>query len=190
MELLYRTALIVTPKRRFLEWANGLPDTDEPMTAAELTSLRAIYLGAVGDSPPPLDELIDIYWEEIFEQFLDGWVLDESLWPANRTPHVFRDWFHVEVVDAVQDMDPGEPVTIHEHERTRCAVCDSDLTADAIAVASFADRHHERMTISELELVRARGKADDPSQHFIAFRCCREECAKELEASLEQAWNE
>jgi len=189
MELLYRTALVVTPKRRFLEWANGLPGAGEPMMAAELPSLRAIYLGAVGDIPPPLEELIDIYWEEIFEQFLDGWVSDESLWPANRTPHVFRDWFHVEVIETVHDMDPGEPVTIREHEQTRCAVCDSDLTAEAIAVVIFTDRHHRRMTIPELETADSNESADDPNRPLMVFRCCREECAREIEAGLEEASN-
>lgn len=38
VELLNRIALIVTPKRRFLEWVNRLPDAGKPLTIEEAAS--------------------------------------------------------------------------------------------------------------------------------------------------------
>ena len=49
MELLNRAALIVTPKRRFLEWVNRLPDAGRPLTIDEARSLRMVYLAATGE---------------------------------------------------------------------------------------------------------------------------------------------
>jgi len=188
VELLNRTAVIVTPKRRFLEWINRLPDAGKPLTIEEATSLRMVYLAATGDGMPEVSEIIDIYYEEIFEDSLYGWTHDESLWPPNRTAHVFRDWFHVDCIDGVADADPGEPVTIHELARTRCAVCEAGLDSEAIAVVSLVDRSVRRMTVQELDAIETSAPAkDDPSLPLLAFRCCCEECASRIEESLAEA---
>ncbi len=188
MELLNRSALIVTPKRRFLEWANRLPDADKPLTIEDVPSLRMVYLAATGDHEPPVTDLIDVYWEEIFEDSLEGWTTDESLWPANRTAHVFRDWFQVDCIEGVADADPGEPLTIHELARTRCAVCEVDLDSEAIAVVSFADRSVRRITVQELDAIETTATSeDDPSLPQMVFRCCRDECASRIEESLAEA---
>jgi len=188
VELLNRSALIVTPKRRFLEWANRLPDADKPRTIEDVPSLRMVYLAATGDHEPPVTDLIDIYWEEIFEDSLEGWTTDESLWPANRTAHVFRDWFQVDCIEGVADADPGEPLTIRELARTRCAVCEVDLDSEAIAVVSFADRSVRRITVQELDAIETTATSeDDPSLPLMVFRCCRDECASRIEESLAEA---
>lgn len=190
MELLNRAALIVTPKRRFLEWVNSLPDAGQPLTIDDVPSLRSVYLTATGDEVPPLTELVEIYWEDIFEESLHGWTPDESLWPANRTPHVFRDWFHVDCIDGVTDADPAEPVTIRELARTRCAVCEADLDVEAIVVVSLADRSLRRMTVQEID---ARGEletdTDDSTRPVMVFRCCGESCAARMEGALADARN-
>lgn len=40
MEMVDRVALIVTPKRRFIDWVNRLPDAGRPLTIDEAKSLR------------------------------------------------------------------------------------------------------------------------------------------------------
>lgn len=105
MELVDRVALIVRPKRRFLEWANTL---DGPhLTLDKLPSLETLVL-LVPLEPLDLQRIIDEYAEEIFEQMLEGWHTDEAMWPSNRTPHVFRDWFDARLIDEVWDADPDE----------------------------------------------------------------------------------
>ena len=191
MELLNRIALVVTPKRRFLEWVNRLPDAGKPLMIEDAASLRMVYLAATGDEVPPLAEVIEIYWEEMFEESLDGWTNDESLWPTNRTAYVFRDWFHVDCIEGVADADPVEPVTIHELARTRCASCNAVLDAAAIGVVAFADQSVRRMTVEELDGLKASATAEDEASHRrLVFRCCREECAKQIEDGLAEAWNE
>lgn len=191
MELLNRIALIVTPKRRFLEWVNRLPDAGKPLTIEEAALLRMVYLAATGDRVPPITELVEAYWEEIFEDSLDGWTEDESLWPPNRTPHVFQDWFHVDSIQGVGDVDPDEPLTIRELAQTRCAACDAELDASAIAVVAFADRSVRRMTVQELDSLNARDiETEDADLPVIVFRGCRESCAEQIERDLATAQND
>ena len=188
MEPLNRTAVIVTPKRRFLEWVNRLPDVGKPLTIDDASSLRMVYLASTGDEPPELSEVVDTYWEDIFEDSLHGWTHDESLWPANRTPHVFRDWFHVDYIEDVADADPDEPLTIYELARTRCSVCEADLDSTATAVVAFADRSVRRMTVQELDaLAGTATSGDDPSLPLMVFRCCGEGCVKRMEETLAEA---
>jgi hypothetical protein len=189
VELLNRIALVVTPKRRFLEWVNRLPDAGKPLTIEEAASLRMVYLAVPpGDRLPPLRELIEVYWQEIFEDSLDGWTDDESLWPSNRTPHVFQDWFHFDYIDGVGDADPGEPLTIRELARTRCAACDAELDSAAIAVVAFADRSVRRMTVQQLDTLNEREiGTDDENPLRLVFRCCQESCAEQIEKGLAEA---
>jgi len=190
VELLNRTAVIVTPKRRFLEWINRLPDAGKPLTIEEAASLRMVYLAATGDETPEVSEIVDIYCEEIFEESLYGWTDDESLWPPNRTAHVFRDWFHVDCIDGVADADPSEPLTIRELARTRCSACEAKLDSHAIAVVTFSDRRVGRMTVQELDALDERDTdTDDANLPVMVFRCCGEPCAKQIEEGVTQARN-
>ena len=190
MELLNRTAVIVRPKRRFLEWINRLPDAGKPLTIEQAASLRMVYLAATGDKTPEVSEIIDIYREDIFEESLSGWTHDESLWPPNRTPHVFRDWFDVDCIDGVADADPSEPLTIRELARTRCAACEAELDSGAIAVVTFSDRRVGRMTVQELDVLDERDtETADANLPVLVFRCCSERCAQRVEEGLTEARN-
>ena len=182
MEMMNRTALVVTPKRRALQWVNALPDTPEPMRDSELPSMRTVYLIATGDHEPDLADLIDTYCEEIFEEFLNDWYRDESLWPPNRTQHTFRDWFAVDWIDGVVDADPAEPLTIHELARTRCAVCEAPLAETQVLVATDGDRVF-RLTGEDLvEWQRAIDAGEEPpARATTAFRCCGSDCAQQAE---------
>lgn len=190
VELLNRTALVVTPKRRFMEWVNRLPDAGEPLQPDELHSLRNVYLVAAGDEEPELQALMATYWEEIFEEFLREWVADESLWPANRTPHTFRDWFGVESIESVGDLDPQEPLSVLEAVRTRCFMCGAPL--DHIRIAVALGDTVSRLTAHEVdEWERAVDAGGEPSPEapFI-LRCCGTACAKAAEEVLHRAAEE
>lgn len=131
MELVNRVALIVRPKRRFAEWVNSL-DKDEGPPSFDLDSQRnnpTIYLvSTIGPEVPDLSELVDTYALEIFEAELEGWWTDEAHWPANRNPHIFRDWFDVSLSDLAWDMDETEPIYAADDESldgipSECAWC-------------------------------------------------------------------
>jgi hypothetical protein len=190
MDWLNRVALVVTPKRRFFDWVNGLPDAGAPLTTEHAAAHRMVYLAVAVDPTPVLNEVIEVYWEDIFEEALEQWILDDSFWPANRTQHVFRDWFHVDIIDGIVDMDPAEPLTIRELARTRCAYCDAELGPDTIVVAAFTDSGARRMTVEELESIQEDDVAGDAERPRIVFRCCGGECARQMEEALERSSEE
>jgi hypothetical protein len=185
MEILNRTALIVTPKRRCLDWANGLPQAGKPLEIGDVLLMRTIYLLATGDEIPDVEELIDEYCDEIFEEFLERWPADESLWPVNRNPHTFRDWFAVELVDVVHDADPQEPVTISEVVLTQCAICDAPLDSDRQFVV-LGDNRVRRLSAEEAEQwEQAIDEGNGPPVNVeLVFRCCSAACTAVAEETL------
>jgi hypothetical protein len=113
MILLDRMALIVRPKRRFVDWVNGLGTATPKLTIEEARTNPTVYLvTGVGDQDgrAPLSDIVDAYADEIFESELEGWSSDESAWPQNRSPHTFRQFFDAEMAEIVEDADEDEPL--------------------------------------------------------------------------------
>ena len=42
-------------------------------------------------------------YEALFENELEGWYTDESLWPKKRDLKLFREWFNVECHTVIED---------------------------------------------------------------------------------------
>src|SRR5438132_683563 len=137
MDIVKRAALILRPKRRFVEWVNRVDDRSPQLTLEEARTTPTIYLVEEMDSVEGASELVDVYAEELFEDQLASWAVDEATWPGNRTPHLFRDWFDVEVVETILDTQ-DTPLTDDEliedlrlATLAHCAWCDRELTEDA-----------------------------------------------------------
>jgi hypothetical protein len=205
MEPINRFALIVRPKRRYMEWANAL-DMDGPrLTADELPSLTEVYLLDATDSEADREELIDTYAEEIWEQQLEGWSTDEATWPVNRTPHTLRDWFDLTFVDMVFDADPD--VDLHElglldpeAELRVCQWCHEEVPpqqpiyAFSLALRTEAPRDAIDQRLVPLLIggsvrfaVRAQpGSEAAASGHDLILGCCSESCVNELRAAFDR----
>ena len=56
---------------------------------------------------------IERHWEEIFEQFLFEWILEDSLWPKKRTLKMFREWFEMIYAPMAWDL-VDRPLEIEE----------------------------------------------------------------------------
>jgi hypothetical protein len=101
-----RSAVLVTPRAPFLEWAeqhgNGVPyPVGEDRTA---------YLLPSYDMESELEGILKHYYDLIFESELEDWMRDQSTWPKDRTYALFRQWFDVEVDSVVIDLVAGEPL--------------------------------------------------------------------------------
>jgi len=72
---------------------------------------RTIYLVRESDGPETVNEIVDEYWEEIFEQELSAWIISADKWPPARTRDMFDAWFDVEFTDSVCDLLPDESLT-------------------------------------------------------------------------------
>jgi hypothetical protein len=113
MEMINRSAVIVTPRRPYLEWCRE--DDVEGLAESVFESLRAephIYLLPEYEDPESQHRVLDESWPRLFEAMLEGWVTDEALWPQDRTRAMFDEWFEVQMCSVVQDLDSDEPLEL------------------------------------------------------------------------------
>ena len=151
MGLLYRTPVFITRNQPFIEWANGL-DADGPDLTVDLAKRREVYLVPTPEHDPGLEEVLDEWWADIFEEELFGWTVDESTWPAGRTREMFDTWFDTEIGDCVVDLTPEEPLTDADLDREEldvaqhtCAWCERELEAGEGRYTGFTLKDRERL---------------------------------------------
>ena len=127
---LNRTVVLLLPKQPFLEWLNDADPTDAALTAEDLHDDSNVFL--IPQFNDGLDSMkwIEKRWSVLFEHMLLEWIVDETMWPENRTLEMFREWFDVEIhtmawdlsdepllVEDWQDEDEGEDEEYGESEK-------------------------------------------------------------------------
>jgi hypothetical protein len=99
--MLNRCALIVRPKKPFLDWAAQLDDSGIlPDPSGEQT----VYLIPEYESDEQAQSILKRIYKEVFERQLDGWHTDQSAWPARRGLKTFYEWFTVELHSVIEDL--------------------------------------------------------------------------------------
>ena len=164
MAFLYRSAVTVTRKQPYIDWANGFDDGGPELTDELAGSRRTVYLVGESDDRADLRALLDDCWEEIFEQELAMWMEEEDDWPAPRTREVFDAWFDAEITDTVFDLAPDEPLTETDGELADlseafhfCAWCDLEIEEGQGRFVGFK--------LPDRESVRGPGRADRVPPH-------------------------
>lgn len=146
MQLLNRSAIIVRAKGRYVDWANSVRGEGPKFTIEEARTNPSVYLVAPileDEEQPSEKDLIDARATELFEAELERWSDDEEKWPATRTPHAFRSWFDVEVIDGVADIDEDEPLgPLTEDEAveaalSHCAWCGEHLVDEEVRLLPY-----------------------------------------------------
>lgn len=204
MELVNRIALVVTPKRRYAEWTRSVaPDTPR-LEPEQLKGLATVFLVEALDEEPEMQAVIDEHYDEVFEYMLEAWTSDESLWPPNRTPHVFRDWFDITLQDLLFDLSPDAPwleADGDEDLRTWCGWCGEPIGEDAEIVmlgASVAEKERFRglegeiipLPVGDRTVDAVVVTADSPAKKAgrdLMFIVCSEECASQLREALNRS---
>lgn len=211
MQILDRVALIVRPKRRYVEWANRADPEAETLTLDAVRAQPISYLVAPdGDEEGTVDVqvLIDRWAERMFDDQLRQWTPDEATWPTNRTPHLFRDWFDVELVELVGDLDEDLPIFDGANEysvedaTTVCAWCASEIGAEEVAIpVTVAVASEEALEIPPevaipwpvpaphgvaLATAPIHEIPHDSGTSPVTFHVCGDPCAEALRAALAQ----
>ena len=73
MDTINRSALIVKPTQRFLDWLHEVDSTSADLTLEDLQQEPTIYLVPDCDSLNQAIEYLGESVAEIFEEHLDGW---------------------------------------------------------------------------------------------------------------------
>jgi hypothetical protein len=208
MSFLYRNAITITRKQAYIDWANAFKDGGPELSSELAATLRTIYLVPEANDQPDLAELLNEFWEPIFEQELAAWILEEQEWPAPRTREMFDEWFGIEATDAVMDLVPEEPLTQSDVDLADlafamhyCAWCESELAEGAgrFVGFSFADREREMgdelrvlaLAIDDeqtvIGVVPPAGAAYGPAGDDLVFRACTARCEKALRKAVPKA---
>ena len=208
MSFLYRTAVTVTRKQPYIDWANSSGDDAPELTKELAEDRRTVYLVAESDDRPDLRTLLNDYWEEIFEEELAMWMEEAEDWPVPRTREMFDAWFDVEITDTVIDLVPEYPLTEADVELADlgeafhlCAWCDLEIEKGQGRFVGFklADRdrfaHRAGLTLSLLigrdrvligvvtpEDSKEAGDGDD-----LVFRACSSRCEKAIRKVVPKA---
>jgi hypothetical protein len=132
MSDVYRAAITVTRKPPYIDWANDNGRADGVSFPA--SDRRTVFLVSPSDPGMTAADLIDEFWQDILEEELAAWTLDEADWPPLRTRELFDAWFDVEFTEAVVDLVPEEPLSEAEVEAAdiaytinHCGWCDLEL---------------------------------------------------------------
>jgi hypothetical protein len=102
----HRVVAIVLPKPPFVDWINDA-DPQHPIDLdAARDDANAFLIPCDSEDGDPLalaDKWIRQNWRVIFEQMLDDWYTDKSLWPQKRSLKLFREWCEVRLHGTVFD---------------------------------------------------------------------------------------
>jgi len=107
--MINRAAVILKYKEPMIRWINESdPFNDNPgITLASTHEDCTVYLISDRDAEN-LQRWLTHNFKMLFENELDGWYTDESLWPPKLTRKMFNDWFDVEchtvLLDTVGDV--------------------------------------------------------------------------------------
>lgn len=101
--MLNRSAVVVRPKKPFLDWVRAVDCDDAPEVTTD--DMRAtIYLVPEYEAPDGAEKLLKRAYDEIFCRQLNGWYTDESLWPKDRSWRVFKQWFDIEHIHVIEGL--------------------------------------------------------------------------------------
>ncbi len=108
-----RTVVLLMPREPFLEWLNDADPTEVPLTPEDLRDDNNVFLIPQFNDGPDSMKWIEKHWSVLFEHMLLEWMVDEAMWPENRTLEMFRDWFEVEIHTMVWDLS-DEPLLVED----------------------------------------------------------------------------
>lgn len=107
MATINRSAIIVTPGQRFLDWLRSVDATNNELSLEDLRDDPTVYLLAECMNDEEVRERLREVCGQIFEDQLDGWHRVPSSWPKRRDWYAFDRWFewsfHSMIVDLCDD---------------------------------------------------------------------------------------
>ena len=106
MSLINRDAMIIYPKQPLYDWMNlifteKLNFDDKDYFGHERGT---VFLIPELEDFEHFEKWIQKNFKEFFEESLNGWCTEESLWPKKRNHKLFREWFHVTYQSMVIDV--------------------------------------------------------------------------------------
>ena len=101
--MLNRAAVILKLKEPFIKWMNEADPYDNPWIELESANEDCtVYLISSYDAEM-FDEWMSLNYLILFENELEDWYSDKSLWPKHLDRELFDEWFKVELHTVLYD---------------------------------------------------------------------------------------
>ncbi|MFP5350800.1 MAG: hypothetical protein ACLGHO_13305 [Gammaproteobacteria bacterium] len=101
--MLNRPVLILRYKQPFVDWINAAdPTPTQELTLVDVNDDNTAYLIEVEDEKE-FERWLKENAEMLFEDELNGWYTDPSLWPQDRSLALFKKWCKFELHTLVID---------------------------------------------------------------------------------------
>jgi hypothetical protein len=102
-EITNRSAIIVSPKHPFVEWANLYNESSNEDLNQRLEENHIYLIDWAYDEK--IDQVISQCYFKIFEYVLSSWNSIKKEWPQNRSYELFREWFELRVSNDLFDLE-------------------------------------------------------------------------------------
>ncbi len=117
-----RCVAIARVKQPFMDWLKSLPDPTY-LTIEEVNIDNTAYLLPEYEETNQSLNILEYYYELIFDEQLWSWWTNEKDWPKNRDFATFLKWFDVKMNFMVIDL-VDEPIKIYDESRhKKCYFC-------------------------------------------------------------------
>lgn len=102
--MLNRAVLILRYKQPFVDWINAAdPTPTQELTLTDVNDDNTAYLIEAEDEKE-FERWLKANAEMLFEEELNGWYTDPSLWPQDRSLALFKKWCTFELHTLAFDM--------------------------------------------------------------------------------------
>ena len=102
--MLNRSIIIIKVKEPFLNWLRSLPEPENKITIDEINFDNSVYLLPEYEMGDEREEILEDYYDIIFEDQLADWWTDSAIWPKTRNLSTFKKWFTIEFHSLVLDL--------------------------------------------------------------------------------------
>ena len=96
-----RNAIVVKPKQPLFDWINSI----DPATPIYMVPEGTVYLLKEKDSNEQIEKWLQRNFDNIFQNELNNWYIDEKVWPQKRTYQLFKEWFTIEIHSMILDLE-------------------------------------------------------------------------------------
>lgn len=104
MQVLNRAAVVVKARQPFLDWLWSVDPSSRHLTLTDINGDPSVYLLPESDSEEDTAKLLRRFCKDIFEDELNGWWRDPSVWPKDLSFRAFAQWFDFSSHSMVLDL--------------------------------------------------------------------------------------
>ena len=99
-----RSAMVIKPKKPFIDWLSSIDPEDKNIDLSKDTD---VYLLRDFEEVEQIERWLFKNFDEIFCDQMNHWYIDEEVWVKKRTFKMFKEWFDYSLHTMIWDTQEG-----------------------------------------------------------------------------------